>query len=446
MKVLLVQPPLNPTILGPGNFYLSEPLALELLASSIPNHDVRILDMRVNNNLEMELEEFPPDILGITCCTADACLVFKIAYEVKKCDRRILTVVGGCHPTFNPEDFNNTSVDVVVLGEGEQVFKNLVDAVEAGSSLADIRGIVFSSNGNLCFTRPQPLIPHLDEIPFARRDLTEKYRSRYYNGKGDSVACVFTSRGCPFRCIFCSLWKLYRGEYRVRNPELVAEELETINEQYIDIIDDNTFHDIDWAKQLCHIIEESRVSKKYKLWIRPDTVVKAPDLIEMWKDIGLQAVVTGLESHRESDLQLFAKRFSTRTVEQAVAILQKNSVQIMAYFVVNPDYDKADFKALANYVESLDLENPVFTVLTPLPGTDLLEKCHNQLTTRDYARFDLAHPVLPTRLPAQEFMDCFLNLYRRFYSAKGPDREGVFDFIKQADVVRACGSSRVHMA
>jgi len=119
MKILLIQPPLNPNIIGAGIAYLTEPLALEVIASSVPNHYISILDMRIDSNLEQKLKNFNPDIVGITGCTTDVYKIQEISIKVKEFNKNILIVIGGHHATMVPEDFNKEYVDVVVIGEGE---------------------------------------------------------------------------------------------------------------------------------------------------------------------------------------------------------------------------------------------------------------------------------------------------------------------------------------
>ncbi|HCJ66170.1 MAG TPA: B12-binding domain-containing radical SAM protein, partial [Elusimicrobia bacterium] len=105
MRVLLVQPPLNSNIIGAGLLYLQEPLALETLAASIPHHEVKILDMRIEPNLEEELNSFQPEIVGVTAYTPEVYIASDILQKVKNWNPEVLTVVGGQHATLLPGDF-----------------------------------------------------------------------------------------------------------------------------------------------------------------------------------------------------------------------------------------------------------------------------------------------------------------------------------------------------
>jgi radical SAM superfamily enzyme YgiQ (UPF0313 family) len=120
MKVLLVQPPSPPNIIGEGIAFLAEPLALEIVAAGIPHHDVKILDMRIEPNLKQELESFQPDIVGTTSYTPGIYQAQKVLQEVKAYNPEILTVIGGHHATVMPKDCNQAFINVVVIGEGEK--------------------------------------------------------------------------------------------------------------------------------------------------------------------------------------------------------------------------------------------------------------------------------------------------------------------------------------
>ena len=416
MKILLIQPPLNPNIIGAGIAYLTEPLALEVIASSVPNHYISILDMRIDSNLEQKLKNFNPDIVGITGCTTDVYKIQEISIKVKEFNKNILIVIGGHHATMVPEDFNKEYVDVVVIGEGEVTFKELVVAFEKKVKLSNIDGIAFRNGSNsLKYTKPREVMKNMDDMPFPNRNLTLKYRNKYFRGTWRPIASIMSSKGCPFRCNFCSLWKINNGKYFVRSPESVVNEIQSIQEKFIDFAEDNALHDIPRVNKIYELIKQRDIKKTYKLYARSDTIVRHPDIIEKWRSIGMELVLVGLESYKDDELKGLNKSNTIKNNEEAVRILHKNGVEIAAYFIVNPNYTKDDFEGLAAYVHKLNLKQPIFTVLTPLPGTDFYKQKYNELTTKNYQLYDFVHTVLPTKLPLAEFYDNLLNLYNKFY-------------------------------
>ena len=425
MKVLLVQPKFNPNIIGAGIGYLTEPLALEVLAASIPEHDVSILDMRIDTDLNKTLDKVRPDIAGVTSLTSDVYVAQDVLSSIKKYNPNILTVIGGHHPTLLPQDFYINSVDVIVIGEGEFTFKELVQTYQSTGKkdLKNIKGLVIPEADKWISTGEREMIKDLDLLPVPARPLTSSYRDKYFRGKWRPIASLSSSKGCPFRCSFCSLWKIMKGKYKTRSAGSVVNEIKQIQEHYIDFAEDNFLHDLKRAEKIYELIKADGIKKTYKLYARSDTIVKRPDIIEKWKEIGMELILIGLESFRDNELKDLNKRNSIKNNEEAIRILQANDVEIAAYFIVNPDYTQEDFEQLGDYVINLKLTQPIFTVLTPLPGTDLYEQTKDKITTDNYELFDFVHSVLPTRLPKKEFYQSLADLYKKTYSAAWADKQ-----------------------
>ena len=419
MKILLCEPAIGPHDITAGVVVLNEPLGLEAIAAGVlPDHDVRIADLRIESDLQTHLEEFKPDVVGVTSYTPSVYAASRILEEAKRFCPNSLTVAGGHHPTMRPEDFARPYVDAVVLGEGEVTFKELVEAHERGQDLASVPGLALPVDGTVRCSETRPLLRDLDDTPFPARHLTARHRAHYFRGSWRPLASLVTSRGCPFRCSFCAMWKIMRGKYRKRRPEAVADELARLDEDFIDIVDDNTLHDVKHAARLAEAIGARGLEKSYKLYARADTVVKHPELIRQWGEVGMRMILVGFESFRDDDLDRYHKRTSVKTNEEAIRILHEAGVEIAAYFLIEPDFTAEDFRALGDYVARMELTHPIFTVLTPFPGTDLYEERYEELTTHNYELFDFFHSVFPTRLPLKDFHRCLADLWMRFYAPK----------------------------
>jgi radical SAM superfamily enzyme YgiQ (UPF0313 family) len=419
MKILLLQPPLNPEMIAAGAFALNEPLALEMIAGGIEDDEIELVDLRLEKNLRLEtlLAQVKPNLVATTSYTADYHIACKLLKEVKQIAPEVLTVIGGHHATLMPGDFAQEFVDVVVIGEGEITFKELVEAFKKGRSLKEVPGLGIREKGNLFFTPSRPLAC-LEELPLPKRELTARYRKEYFRGSWKPLASLMTSRGCPFRCDFCAMWKFNQGKYRQRSAEAIVQELTQINEPYIDFVDDNTLHNPQRAEEIYKLIKEAGIKKKYKLYARSDTVVKYPYLIEHWKEIGMELILIGFESFRDEELRKRNKHNTVENNEKAIRILKENEVEIAAYFLIDPEYTREDFLALGDYVEKMELTHPVFTVLTPFPGTELYKKRYHEFITYNYAWFDFFHTILPPKLPLPEFYECLFKLYQRVYSSQ----------------------------
>ncbi len=415
MKILFIKHPRNIlSISGDSNL---EPLEFEILAAPLKNHhDISILDMRVEdkNNLNATLQKFQPDIVGLTGYTLDVNSILKLAEKIKEWNPRVKVVVGGHHATILPQDFYHGSVDLVVIGEGEVTFPELVTALEKGAPLENIPGIAINNKEGQVLTPQRPAITDLNGLPFPDRNLTKKYRSRYFTSIYRPIATMITSRGCPFKCNFCSVWRYMGGKYLTRDVMNVADELELIQEPNVYFIDDNLTTNVKHFEELYDEIKRRGIKKHYRALGRTDAIVKRPDLIEKWREIGLTEIILGIESVKNTGLDFLNKHNTTENNVEAMNILKDNGIHIKASFIAHPDFGYDDFKEISQFLEKVKIDTPYFTVLTPLPGTILYEELKDRIIIRDYEFYDLVHSVLPTKLPRKEFYNQFLGLYGYF--------------------------------
>ncbi|HAM38992.1 MAG: hypothetical protein A2474_05875 [Elusimicrobia bacterium RIFOXYC2_FULL_34_12] len=429
MKILLVQPPYNSQTVGGNNFYIPEPLALETVGANVTHHNVKLLDMRLDPNLSDTLAQFQPDIVGTTSYTPEVYRAQKILKQVKDFNPETLTVIGGHHATLLPEDFNKEYIDIVVIGEGDITFRELADAYEKKGDLTKVNGLIIrQKDSKILFTQPREMVSNLDFAPIPKRSLTENYREKYFRLIWRPVASMMTSRGCPFRCNFCSIWKHEHGKYRARSAESVMKELLTINEKYVSISDDNFLQDSERLEKLYHLIKQSGIKKSYKIITRSDSVVRNALLIEQWKEIGLSEVTLGLESFRDNELKALNKSNTVQKNTEAIKIVKDNGISLTGHFILNQNYMKEDFEALKDYIYKTGLNHPMFTVLTPLPMTDYYNETKSQLLTTNYEMYDLVHSVLPTKLPREKFYEYYADLYYDVYIRNNKNNSQEIEF------------------
>ena len=209
-----------------------------------------------------------------------------------------------------------------------------------------------------------------------------------------------------------------RGKYITRDPESVVEELALLPEdvKLVYFADDNSLHSIKRAWRLSELIQQRGINKKLSMYARVDTIVKHPDLIESLKLAGLDYLTLGIEAIKDEELDAFNKKTSVEKNNEAIRILQKLGIANSAHFIVHPDNTEGDFEQLLRYVCDMDLFQPVFTVLTPMPGTELYQECYDRLAIKNYDFFDHVHSVLPTKLDRREFYKQFVYLYAKSYS------------------------------
>jgi radical SAM superfamily enzyme YgiQ (UPF0313 family) len=422
MKVLLVRPPITLTVARRLQAFLHlEPLALEIVAGGIPSpHETRILDLANERSVDgpflRTLSEFKPDVIGFTAYSNEAATVKRLAALAKSHEAGVFVMVGGTHATTAPEDLCLPGViDLVVRGEGGTAMRGLMTCLEQKAPLPESDAFLPVSSsrfGELAATLP-PELPPFDQVPAARRDLVD--RSRYYSiwhGRpGERLPTLFprtaaarTSVGCPFRCSFCVVHHLARGKYVRRTPEDAVNEIAAIREDHVYFLDDEMFIDSERVIRIAQLLLERSVRKHYVSWARADTIVKHPEVFELWKEAGLTLVYVGLESMEPDHLQDYNKHVSPDVNRQAVALLHDLDIGLHASLMVNPDFTEADFAKVRRAINAVAPAEMSFTVFSPPPGTDLWKKHRAEFCCPDpYAFYDGMHTLLPTRMPLKKF-------------------------------------------
>ncbi len=398
--------------------FIFEPLALEYVAAGVyNNHEVMILDLRLENKFKKTLLDFKPDIVGITAYTIHVNVAKKLFEQIKAWNPDTLTVVGGHHATVVPEDFINSNIDLIVVGEGVFAFQEIAKRYEREESFEEIPGVAIVKDNRIIKPERQPIF-ELDDFPFPNRKLTEKYRKHYYSEWMKPLASIRTSKGCPYRCKFCTLWKLTEGRYLKRKPEKIVQELSKIQEENVFFADDESLLDVPRMTKLAQLIKEEGIQKKYFLYARSDTISNNYELLKKWRDIGLERVFVGIEFVQDDDLDFIQKKSSTKDNDRAVQILHDLGIDVYASFIIRPEFTSEDFALLRKYCHKLELCFASFAVLTPLPGTDLFDEVRDQMIIQNYDYFDFIHTLLPTRLPIKNFYREYYSLYRKGISFK----------------------------
>lgn len=414
MRILLVMPtPFENGRLGLENvIWLSEPVALTSIGAAVnTEHEVRVLDMRLEdeNVLARELRDFDPDLVGTTSMTTDAYQAKAVLRTARNLCPKALTVVGGHHPTLSPEEFEEEYIDVIVQGEGEITFRELVSRWDAQKDSGDRRF------DGICGTRYRDAFgmrrtnakraqtTNLDELPIPDRSLIAKYQGRYFFTGIRPMASIFTSRGCSFDCNFCAIWEFYERRTRFLSAKRIVDQMEACSEPFIFVLDDNFLTNKKRALELCAELERRNVKKYWMTQGRTDFAADHPDVIARLAKNGLVMVLSGFESNDDDNLAALRKRSSWEKNKRANEVMRENGIFFTGVFMARADWTHEQFQALYDYVNSLQIAVPLFSVLTPLPGTQLHKAYKDQLLTTDHRLFDLLHAVLPTRLPREEF-------------------------------------------
>ncbi len=421
MRILLVNPPNCGRSIPEERYGLTsikqifrgEPLALEVLAGNLDGHEVALVDLKAEpEGLEEALSAFAPELVGITAVTCEANTACRIAATVKEnCNATV--VVGGIHASNDPDFFNVPAVDFVVVGLGKASFRELVDALERGQRTPAIPGVAASDQGQQLRYQPRVFGPaDLGEGKPPRYDLTAGLR-QHYTLLGHPLGFVASAFGCPFDCKFCCIAGQAGGHYLSCAIDTVLRDIRLLGEvPIIRLVDANTFGNVEHARSLCRAITGAALNKQFLADVRSDTVVRHPELLREWHAAGLRTVVIGFEEISDAGLLQMNKANREAVNREAIAILREIGIGIVGDFIVSPDYGHADFDKLIGYLQANPVDLPIFTVMTPLPGTALHRAWQDRIVNFDLDYYTLANAVVPTRLGDAEFYRRYAELFQ----------------------------------
>lgn len=415
MRVCLINPPrIHPKTWGvPGVF---QPIDVAYVAAFLESHhyEVKILDAAAegwktvreldeeryvegleNKEIACRIAQWSPDIVGINMPFSGwSRTAFEVAATAKSLDRNIQVVMDGVHPSARPkETLANPNVDFAIIGEPEMTWLELVENVEKGASpegLKDIRGLGFKQKNKTLINRFRPLIQNLDTLPFPARHLLPM--SLYFAAvkenplRGEITkpwTVMYTSRGCPHQCIFCSAHLVRGRTWRGRSPENVIEEIRHLTENYkikqIDFCDDNMTLNRKRMEKICDLIKENKLDIEWYTpnGIRADTLDML--LLKKMKASGCKRIYVAPESGNPRILnKVIKKNLDLKKVEETVAIAKKLGIKVACFFVIGiVGETKNDIETTINFaykLKKLGADKFYFSFAMPLYGTELYEQ------------------------------------------------------------------------
>lgn len=423
MRILLINPPNcgrsipeeRYGITSIKKIFRSEPLALEALAGNLHDHEVRIVDLKVEPEaLESALKAFAPDLVGFTAVTCEAQTVLKMATTVKTLSVATV-VVGGVHASCQPEFFNQPQVDFVAVGLGKLSLCELIEELEQGNKRPQIPGIAQTNPGASLhpILRVYSNADLVEQRP-PRYDLVNHYRPHYtLENLNIPLGLVSSAVGCPYDCNFCCIGPITGGHYLSADIHSVVRDIKLLEAvPVIRLVDANSFGNPAAALKLAEAIATAGINKQYFADVRADLVVRYPDLIKRWREVGLRAVVIGFEEVDDEALRRMNKDTEAAKNRQAIEILHRLGVTIVGDFIISPDYREEQFDQLGAYVREQAIELPIYTVLTPLPGTALYKQLAPRISNHHLDYYTLTNAVLPTHLDEELFYQRYATLLR----------------------------------
>jgi radical SAM superfamily enzyme YgiQ (UPF0313 family) len=391
---MLVRPKPHKNSLGLTNLMTCEPLELEYVSALVKSkgHEVVFVDkMLERKSITHFLKKYNPDIICFTAYITHVNVIKSYSDEVKKYNRKIVTVVGGVHSEVIPKDFTHGSIDYILGINGLQNLEILLDALKNGE-----KEILFNNDKLIQYA--------LNMMP--DRNLTKKYRHKYDYAYHAPCALLKTSFGCPYSCTFCFCIEITRHCYYERDLEIAISELKEITEPNVFIVDDNFLVSKERIAKFCELLKKNNIKKKFIVFGRADFIVNNEDSIKLLSEHGLDAVFVGIESFKQADLDNFNKRTNADVSEKASEILYRYGVDLYAGAIVGPDWDRNDFKEFIKWLKRMHIRFTNLQPLVPLPGTSLYEEYKNQLLLKreEYEKWDLTHiAIIPTKISPSRY-------------------------------------------
>lgn len=317
------------------------------------------------------LEEFNPDLVGVSVRTPMLSSALKINRLVKEWNKDCPIVWGGSHPTIMPEEITSLpEVDFLVYGEGEESLLDLIKTLEGRRDFSRINGIYYKlSSGQVIKNPPREYIENLDDLPFPARHLV--FEEDFYLPSGFSD--LMGSRGCPFFCTYCSAHSLWGRNVRYRSVANIIEEIRLLRNKYqcddLRFMDDNLTLNRSWIEDLCRSLIKEGIDVKWTCLTRVNLVDE--NLIRLMKKAGCYGIHVGVESGSPRILKMMKKNITLEDVLRGDKLFSKYGIDWTAFFITGfPHETKEDLIATANFMKKINPYRIVLSNFTPYPGTE----------------------------------------------------------------------------
>jgi radical SAM superfamily enzyme YgiQ (UPF0313 family) len=334
---------------------------LEIYLKEINNDHNPIWD-----KLSFVVKDYDPDIIGITALTMKFGSVVKTAEICKKTKPECPVVIGGSHATNWPEIcFQSSHVDYCISGEAEATFLNLLEAIKI-KKIPEIEGVSYRDGNNVVINPEKPYLEGLDKYPIPARELLMN-RDRYTS---EDLGVIMTSRGCPFKCGFCS----HPPRVRYRNLENVIEEIKLVQERYgthqFAFRDDSFTVSRKRTVEFCEMIKKERIEINWDCTTRVDII--DDELLESMQEAGCNTIKIGIETGSEKILKEVNKGVTFEQMKKAAKMLNKHGIFWSAYFMYGlPTETAEDMKMTLAFMKELDPPYAGLGLYSPLPNTHL---------------------------------------------------------------------------
>ncbi len=437
MKVMLITPPSRMQERY-GDFHeagaLYPPIGPAYLAASAENagHEVIVIDAEATGEsfdvVEQRICDEQPDVIGMQTFCANLERCFRTARLAKRMNPDTVIVLGGVQVTIFPEEsLKRTEVDIVVRGEGEATFVDLLDALEKGRPLEKVKGIVWKKEGEYIYNELRPLIRDLDQLPFPALHLFPMMQ--YHSSsqlRGKRTLHMFTSRGCPYHCAYCSGDLIFGSTFRYHSAERIVRDMIRLRDEYgadsLQFYDETFTVNRKRVTELCRAIIEKGIEMPWTCFTRVDIVDE--ELLRLMKQAGCYQIFFGVETGVPRLLKMIRKETTLKQARNAFHLTRKIGIETVASFMLTlPTETVEETQESIRFGLELDPDYVYWLTFTPYPGTKLTEiaKQSGEIKNSDYASYNVFNEIvyIPEGRTEEEIRRTLASAYRRFYLRPG---------------------------
>lgn len=417
---LLVEPGAKHTIFPPIGL-------MHLAAVLKDNYNVVIKDYSggeiVENRVKRDIEKSDAFVVGISVLTGPPIpRALKISKIAKMLGKKV--VWGGPHPTILPEQtLQNENIDSIVIGEGEETFKNLLRYYEGKTK--KLEGVGIKIKSKIKITEPSKKSVDLDKLPLPSWDLLENV-NRYFPEKRHNLLPISTTRGCAFKCGFChnsnDNVRKYLGCYRIASPKRAIQEYKLVQnlvKNDIDVLDvgeDLHLVSRDYARKFCKTLKESNLDLKWYTAARYEVLDK--EMIDLIARTRCVRILLGVESGSRRIQEMNHKIVELGKAAKLAGYLRRKKIFVTnAYIFGHPTETASELKKTINFIKKIPADENLIQLYRPMPGTPYFKICVDREKVKVPGKLEgwsgfgvLGHDVNVSEIPDRVLFSSFYKI------------------------------------
>lgn len=407
MKILLVHPP-NQLVYDKFSRAPIKrlPIGIAYVAAYMEQHgyDVSVLDPEAldlgSSEILSRVTDLSPDVIGFSCTTPLFPIAVQLAEDIKKLLPHVKIIIGGPHISAMPAQSLEASsaIDFVVFGEGEESLLELIRALEHSGPYGGIAGVGYREGGRATLGPPRPYIQDIDSLPFPARRLFPMDRYRDPLHYDEPYTLLVTSRGCPFKCVFCASSVTWGRRVRMRSTENVLKEIDEVVKEYgirnITFADDTFTLNRERTIEICKGIVERGYDIRFLCSSRVDTIDESR--LEWLQKAGCKVISFGIETGNPDIMKVVLKGINLDQVVSTFAMVKKYGITVhSSYIIGNPGDTHETIEQTIQFALDSGTDEAQFSISTPFPGTDLWKSALEKglISSQDFSSYKWYYSV-----------------------------------------------------